>query len=192
MNLFDKLNVQTKIALFFSLVILLVIGGGIVTFTILSSLAWALPEFNTPEKFGPDLYGALARTRLTFALILFIEVLLLLPLGIGMMRTVSPRLKKDGEKIPLQNTANPLSLRVDEPAATSILEEIGALTTQMSETARNANEVMAHSLAVVRKGMAMSETTLEALKEHKKLTFKVTQLIEKITVGFQNQPESFH
>jgi hypothetical protein len=48
-----------------------------------------------------------------------------------------------------------------------LLGEIGSLTEQMAETARNGNEVMAHSLAVVKKSLSMSETTLEALKEHK-------------------------
>jgi hypothetical protein len=60
-----ELNVQVRVALIFALVILLVIGGGIVTFINLSSLAGALPGLNTAKKFGPELYGALARTRLT-------------------------------------------------------------------------------------------------------------------------------
>jgi hypothetical protein len=192
MNLFKELNVQTKMALIFTLVILLVIGGGIATFINLSSLAGALPGFNTAEKFGPDLYGALARTRLRLTYILFIEVLLLLPLGIGLLRTVGPLLKEDREKSPIHNTSHPLPPRFDEPTATPILEEIGALTNQMAEAARKANEVMVHSQAAIKKGIAMSEATLEALKENKKLTFKVTQLIESLTVSFQEQPESFH
>ena len=192
MNLFKELDVQVRIALIFSLVILLVIGGGIVNFINLSSLVWSSAGWNTLEKLGPELYGALADTRLTLALILFVEVLLLLPLGIGLMRTVSPRLKKDGEETLFHNTPNPLPPRVAEPVATPILEEIGALANQMAEAARNANEVMAHSQAAIKKGIAMSEATLEALKENKKLTSKVTQLIESITVAFQKQPESFH
>ena len=94
MGLFKKLHVQTRIALIFSLVILLVIGGGIATFMILSNLAWALPGLKTAGKIGPELSGALASTRLTFTYIIFLEVLLLLPLGIGLIRTIGPRLKR--------------------------------------------------------------------------------------------------
>jgi hypothetical protein len=192
MNLLKKLNAQTKIALIFTLVLLLVIGGGIIAFIILSNFARDLPGFTLAEKLGPDLYGALARTRLTLTYLLFIEVLLLLPLGIGLIRTVGPLLKKDGEETPFHNTSNLLPPRFDEPSATPVLEEIGALTNQMAEAARKANEVMVHSQAAIKKGIVLSEATLEALKENKKLTLKVTQLIESLTGAFQTQPQSFH
>ncbi len=192
MGLFKKLNVQTRIALIFSLVILLVIGGGIATFMILSNLAWALPGLKTAGKIGPELSGALASTRLTFTYIIFLEVLLLLPLGIGLIRTIGPRLKKDVQESSLHNTQNPAPCQVDEPIATLVIEEIGVLTNQVTEAARKANEVMAHSQTAIRKGIAMSEATLEALEENKKLTIKVTQLIEKIGVASAVQPECLH
>jgi hypothetical protein len=192
MTFIKELNVQAKIALIFALVALLVLVGGVVHFLNLSSLAWALPVFSPAEKFGPGLYGALARIRLTFAAILFMEVLLLLPLGLWLMWTLAPLLKKAEEELPAGNTSKPLLPRADEPVIAPALKEIGTLANQMAETSRNANQVMEHSLAAIRKGIAISEVTLEALKENKKFTVKVTRLIENITPSFQKQPDSFH
>jgi hypothetical protein len=192
MSHFKELNVQAKIAVTFALVILLVMVGGMVHFLSLSRLAGALPEFNTAEKFGPGLYGALARTQLTFAAILFMEVLLLLPLGLWLIWTVRPLLKKAGEGLKVENTLNPLPSRADEPVLAPAGEGSGTLANQMAETVRNANQVMEHSLEAIKNGIVLSEATLEALKENRKFAFKVTQLIENITPLFQKQPDGYH
>jgi hypothetical protein len=185
-------KVRAKIATIFALVILLVLGGGIVHFLNLSSLAWALLGLYPAEKFSPGLYGALVQTRLTFAGILFIEVLLLLPLGLWLMRTLNPLLRKAGRGLPAENTSKPHPFGANKPVLAPALEEIGTLANQMAETSRNANQVMEHSLEVIRKGIAISEATLEALRENKKFASKVTQLIENITPSFQKQPDNFH